>query len=112
MGRERRVEGRSGDGAASAGLGSRQAPVGKPRGGVGAIFAATPVPEAPTLTGCPTLSIFFFKHCWVVFRVYYCLAVSCGPKEPRGVHMKVDGTIIMSLLASWPHSAICSCSYS
>ena len=58
--------------------------VGKPRGGVGAKFAATPVPGAPTPTGCPTLTIFFFKLCWVVFRVYYCLVVSCGPKEPRG----------------------------
>ena len=60
-GRERRVEGRSGDGVASAGSGSRQAPVGKPRGGVGAIFAATPVPGATTPTGCPTLTIFFFQ---------------------------------------------------
>ena len=84
MGRERRVEGRSGDGAASAGLGSRQAPMGKPRGGVGAKFAATPVPGATTPTGCPTLTIFIFKLRWVVFRVYYCLVVSCGPKEPRG----------------------------
>ena len=77
-------EGRSGDGVASAGSGSRQAPVGKPRGGVGAIFGATPVPGAPTPTGCPTLTIFFFKLCWVLFRVYYRLVVSCGPKEPRG----------------------------
>ena len=58
-GRERRVEGRSGDGVASAGSGSHQAPVGKPRGGVGAKFAATPVPGAPTPTGCPTLTFFF-----------------------------------------------------
>ena len=84
MGRERRVEGRSGDGVASAGSGSRQAPVGKPRGLVGAKFGATPVPGAPTPTGCPTLTIFFFKLCWVFFRVYYRLVVSCGPKEPRG----------------------------
>ena len=84
MGRERRVEGRSGDSVASAGSGSRQAPVGKPRGGVGGIFAATPVPGATTPTGCPTLTNIFFKLCWVVFRVYYRLVVSCGPKEPRG----------------------------
>ena len=59
-------------------------PVGKPRGGVGATFRATPVPGAPTPTGCATLTNLFFKLCWVFFRVYYCLVVSCGPKEPRG----------------------------
>ena len=35
--------------------------MGKPRGGVGAKFAATPVPGASTPTGCATLTIFFFK---------------------------------------------------
>ena len=39
---------------------------------------------ALTPTGCPTLTFFFSKLCWVVFRVYYRLVVSCGPKEPRG----------------------------
>ena len=58
--------------------------VGEPRSRSGATFYATPVPGATTPTGCPTLTIFFFKLCWVVFRVYYCLVVSCGPKEPRG----------------------------
>ena len=50
------------DGVARAGSASRQAPVGKPRGGVGAIFGATPVPGAPTPTGCPTLTIFFSSY--------------------------------------------------
>ena len=48
-GRERRVEGRSGDGVARAGSASRQVPVGKPSGRrVGAKFGATPMPGAPT----------------------------------------------------------------
>ena len=83
-GRERRAEGRSGDGVARAGLASAQGPVGKPRGHAGATFRATPVPGAPTPTGCPTLTNVFFKLCWVFFRVQYYLVVSCGPKEPRG----------------------------
>ena len=83
-GRERRAEGRSSEGVARAGWASAQVPVGKPGGFVGATFGATPVPGAPTPTGCPTLTFFFFKLCWVVFRVYYRLVVSCGPKEPRG----------------------------
>ena len=58
-GRERRAEGRSGDGVARAGLASAQGPVGKPRGHAGATFCATPVPGAPTPTGCPTLTTFF-----------------------------------------------------
>ena len=82
-GRERRVEGRSGDGVACAGSASRQVPVGKPRGRVGAKFGATPMPGAPNPTGCYTLTTLFFTLCWVFFRVYYRLVVSCGPKEPR-----------------------------
>ena len=61
-GRERRVEGRSGDGVARAGSASPQVPVGKPRGRVGVTFGATPVPGAPTPTGCPTLTTSFFKE--------------------------------------------------
>ena len=63
-GRERRAEGRSGDGA---GWASAQVPVGKPRGFVGATFRATPVPGAPTPTARPTLTTFFFQALFGVF---------------------------------------------
>ena len=66
-GRERRAEGRSGDGVARAGLASAQGPVGKPRGHAGATFCATPVPGAPTPTGCPTLTTFFSNSVGCVF---------------------------------------------
>ena len=56
-GRERRAEGRSGDGVARACSASAQVPVGKPRGGVGAasarLFARHRCPGHPPRPGAP-----------------------------------------------------------
>ena len=103
-GRERRAEGRSGDGVARAGWESAQVPVGKPRGFVGATFRATPVPGAPTPTGCPTLTTFFFQALLGVFSCVVSLSSLLRSQGAAGVPLKMAGTIKGILLASWPQS--------
>ena len=71
LGRERRAEGRSGDGVARACSASAQVPVGKPRGGVGAasarLFARHRCPGHPHHDRVPHTDNFFFQALLGVF---------------------------------------------